>query len=154
MENFIAQHWEFLSIFLTIDLIIVLLIIYFVKERREEKAFEKIQTVEHHPEGTVITDRTITKKTSKIKTKIGKSRILTNIPGKVTQIKVTGSMIDALRNLETGSWLMKTMIQKIIPADQLQEITEKALKGELEEGMVVSIRDGQITIEKDDPSVL
>ena len=156
MESFFSENATFISIFVTVDLIVFLLVLYFAKERREQKAMQQGQhrTLESEPPRYETIPNAPKFSKTPIRTQIGKSKILTNMPGKVTQIKITPSLIDMLRTMDTGSWFAKAVIKKFLPEDQLNELMDKALKGELQEGMVLTVRDGQITIEKDDPSVI
>jgi len=154
MLDFITQYgWE---IFVAADLLILLLVIYFVKERQENKRIQGMQTDQvsidmRTNENNEVTEKFQPKK--KRKSMGNKMLMSTGTLGGVNwsskksmEVILTESLINQLRSIHTGGFFVRKIISKFIPEQVIEELMKKALAGQLKPGDKVKIDKGKLEI--------
>ncbi len=111
-------------------------------------------TLENSPEPKVDVKKT-TKKTFKGvslgfgKESSGKTRIITS---KQIRIPLTGDMIEALQNLDGANFITRMLVKKFVPDNLLDELVAKAMNNQLEAGMTLEIKNGEIHLTRNPSS--
>jgi hypothetical protein len=154
--DFLTQYgWQ---TFVAFDFLVFLLVIYFVKERAENKRIEGIQTdqvsmEERTNEKHEVTDKKQPKKQSALKKTIisaggfSTSTSTSKWANKSTsEIILSQAMIGQLKSFHTAGFLVQKLVKLVIPEEVIESLVAKALKNELEPGMRVKVRDGEVSV--------
>lgn len=140
--------------------VLVALVVYSIaKEKMENKRIETMQTDQIPLEQRMnqqqeVTEKFQPKKKSSNKTISGAFISNAGISGmkwksaKSAQVTLSKNMIEQLRSFHTSGFLVKTIVKQFFPEQAINQLVEKALKGELEPGMVVNIDNGKLTLTK------
>lgn len=150
--DLITQHgWQ---TFIAVDLLIFMTVVYFVKERQENKRIESMQTNQVSMEMRTndkdeVTDKVQPKKNTQRKRNILSAGALstTQWSNKSTsQIILTQAMIGQLRSFHSAGFLVQKLVKMVVPEAIIDQLVEKALKNELKAGMKVQVKNGQMEI--------
>ncbi len=79
----------------------------------------------------------------------GKTRIITS---KQIRVPLTGDMIEALQNLDAANFITRMLVKKFVPDNLLDELVAKAMNNELEAGMTLEIKNGEIHLTRNPSS--
>lgn len=156
LEFLIENGWK---IFIGVFLLIVLLVIYFVREKLENSRIQSMQSDQISMEMRTNEKNEVTQKfqpkNKKSKSISKKILFSTGTLGgmkwtnkKTMEVILTETLISQLRSVHTGGFFVRKIIARFIPGASLDELMKKALAGELKPGMKVRIENGQMTIEE------
>jgi hypothetical protein len=141
--------------FIAVDFLIFITVVYFVKERQENKRIEAMQTNQvplemRTNEKDEVTDKIQPKKNSHIKRTIisaGGFSASQWTNKNTSQIILSQAMIGQLRSFHSAGFLIQKMVKLVIPEEIIEALVDKALKNELKPGMKVKVKNGELEIE-------
>lgn len=154
MEFFeLIQRYGWQS-FVAVDLVVFVIVLYFIRERSENKRIQGMQTdqvslEQRTNEKNEVTEKFQPKNPSKTpKTIFSAGQFSATRIGNAAngEIMVTAAMIQQLKSFHTANPLLQKLVKMVIPEQYLESLVEKALKEELSPGMKVSYRNGQLEI--------
>jgi len=154
MEEFFTT--DALGIFITVDVIIILLVIYFIREWSEHARVEPPKSgsnsIEQPPAIEVGEDRGLSAEQGenpqveqiKANDVFNKTKKRHNIMGiqidSNNQVTITKDAIETLKHLDVNNFFVRTLVTRFISKDILQDLIQRARSDQLKPGMKVKIK--------------